>query len=289
MSNTIVVGFDGSPEAQGALHWALWRATKTGAHLNIVVSWTLPSLELTGLDQPVNDPHLVATERDVGDDILQEALTLAADRSITAHGSVVADPPARALVEASENAELLVVGSRGQGTFASLLLGSVSRQVATHARCTTVIVRDAERPESREIVVGADGSEQSRTSMEFAFAEADLIDGSLRVLHGWEIPPIGAVTGVPRFSTPEFVTQLRDEATRSVAESLSGLRSQYPDVEVNEEEQQGNPVELLSEASRSAAMVVVGSRGRGGFLGLLLGSVSHGVAHHAKCSVAIVR
>ena len=84
-------------------------------------------------------------------------------------------------------------------------------------------------------------------------------------------------------------TQLRDEATRSVAESLSGLRSQYPDVEVNEEEQQGNPVELLSEASRSAAMVVVGSRGRGGFLGLLLGSVSHGVAHHAKCSVAIVR
>ncbi|MAT60318.1 MAG: universal stress protein UspA [Micrococcales bacterium] len=289
MSDTIVVGFDGSPEAHGALRWAIWHAVKTNGRLSIVVSWTLPALELTGIDQPVGDSQLVATERDMGEDILQEALGIAVEGGVPATGAVMADSPARALIDASKAASLLVVGSRGQGTFASLLLGSVSRQVATHARCTTVIVRDAADPESLEVVVGVDGSQESRASIEFAFAETDLIDGSLRVLHGWEIPPIGVITGVPRLSTPELVTQLRDDAARAVTELLSGVRNRYPDIEVVEDEQQGNPVELLTEASESAAMVVVGSRGRGGFLGLLLGSVSHGVAHHAKCSVAIVR
>jgi nucleotide-binding universal stress UspA family protein len=181
------------------------------------------------------------------------------------------------------------VGSRGHGTFAGLLLGSVSRQVATHAKCSSVIVRPAADPQSRDIVVGVDGSQPSLHALDFAFDEADRRGMRLRVLHTWDVPPVGAITGVPTFSPPEFIRDLKNSEARLISEALAGHGDRYPDVEVSEELEQGGPVQVLTEASEHAAMVVVGSRGRGGFLGLLLGSVSHGIAHHAHCSVAVIR
>jgi nucleotide-binding universal stress UspA family protein len=201
----------------------------------------------------------------------------------------VGDSPAHALIEASADADLLVVGSRGHGTFTALLLGSVSRQVATHAKCSTVIVRAAADPQSRDVVVGVDGSQPSLRALEFAFQTADRHGLRLRVLHTWDVPPVGAITGVPTFSPPEFIRELRDSEARVAAEALAGHSDRFPDVEVVAELQQGGPVQVLTEASEHAALVVVGTRGRGGFLGLLLGSVSHGTAHHAHCPVAVIR
>ena len=289
MSGTVLVGFDGSSESVHALEWAIRHVQHSGAHLRIVVAWALPPLDLTSNEQLSADPALLNAERDLGNELMERALQIAKDRGLAATGDVIGESPARALVEASQNADMLVVGSRGRGTFTSLLLGSVSRQVASHAGCTTVVVRRSVDPESQEVVVGADGSEASTSALQFAAAEAARIGGSLRVLHGWDLPPVGVITGVPTFSSPEMLQELRESDYRSVAESLSGLHERYPDLQIQLDDQQGNPVQLLVDASKSAALVVVGSRGRGGFLGLLLGSVSHGVAHHAHATVAIVR
>ncbi len=289
MPTSIVVGYDGSPSARMALEWAIEEAKIKQASLRIVVAWSLPPLEMSVSDSSFTDPAVLESEKDYGDELLAEALGLARDAGVDAGGFVLPDSPAHALVEASAEADFLVVGSRGHGTFAGLLLGSVSRQVATHAKCSSVIVRPAADPQSRDIVVGVDGSQPSLHALDFAFDEADRRGMRLRVLHTWDVPPVGAITGVPTFSPPEFIRDLKNSEARLISEALAGHGDRYPDVEVSEELEQGGPVQVLTEASEHAAMVVVGSRGRGGFLGLLLGSVSHGIAHHAHCSVAVIR
>ena len=289
MSEKVIVGFDGSSESTHALEWAIRHVQHTESQLHIIVAWGMPPFDLTNSEQVANEPGLLDAERDGGTELMERALQIAHDHDVAATGDVVGESPARALIEASQQADRLVVGSRGRGTFTSLLLGSVSRQVASHAKCTTVVVRRAADSDSRDVVVGADGSDTSTAAVLFGAAEADRLGGTLRVIHGWDVPPLGVVTGVPTFSSPEMMQELRENDYRSVNESLAGLGDQYPDLQIVLDDQQGNPVQLLADASSSAAMVVVGSRGRGGFLGLLLGSVSHGVAHHAQSTVAIVR
>lgn len=289
MSTRVLVGYDGSEAARLALEWAIAEAKARHATLRVLVAWTLPPLELSAADQSFGDPSVLETEQDYGAELLQQALQLAEEAQVAASGVVVGDSPAHALVDASREADFLVVGSRGHGTFTALLLGSTSRQVATHAKCTTVIVRKKANPDADAVVVGVDGSEPSLRALDYAVGEADRRGAPLRVLHTWDVPPIGAITGVPTFSPPEFLRDLKNTEARLIAESVAGLKSRYPDVEIHEELRQGGPVQALTEESENAALVVVGSRGRGGFLGLLLGSVSHGIAHHANCPVTIVR
>jgi nucleotide-binding universal stress UspA family protein len=289
MSTTVLVGYDGSQASRAALDWAIAAAGEWRARLRVLVAWSLPPLELSAVEQGMGDPAVLEGEEDYGTELLDEALGLARSAGLEAGGFVAGDSPAHALVEASADADFLVVGSRGRGTFTALLLGSVSRQVATHAKCTTVIVRAPADPAAREIVVGVDGSEQSLRALDFAVDLADRRGMALRVLHTWDVPPVGAITGVPTFSPPEFIRDLKGAEARVIGEAIAGLRARYPDTELIEDLRQGGPVQALTEASEHAAMVVVGTRGRGGFLGLVLGSVSHGISHHAHCTVVVVR
>lgn len=290
MSKPIVVGYDGSSVSELALEWAARAAAERNLQLEILVAWSMPPANVGSGMGVAYESQLVEEMRSVSDRSLEEALSHARAISpdVDVRGEVLVSPPAASLVEHSKSASLIVLGSHGRGGFKGLLLGSVSREVATHGQCPVVIVRPAADPEAQEIVVGVDGSEPALAALDWAFDEASRRGLSLRVIHTWEVPPIGAITGVPTFSPPELLEDIRSSEMRSTAEAIAGHRERYPDVTVTQDVERGSPVHILCAASEHAAMVVVGSRGRGGFVGLLLGSVSHGIIHHAKCPVAVV-
>lgn len=194
--------------------------------------------------------------------------------------------PAGVLVDASRQATLVVVGHRGTGGFAELLTGSVGLQVANHAACPVLVVRgevgtDPERHPG-PVVVGVDGSDMSRRAAEFALATAQRYAATVLALYAWPPdtawPPAVVAAGHPPPEVPDVI-----------AETLAGLTERYPQVPVQPEVRQHTPAhEALVDASKQARLVVVGSRGRGGFRGLLLGSVSQAMIQHAHCPVAVV-
>lgn len=291
MTKSIIVGYDGSEASDLAVRWAAEAASSRGLPLKAISVWTLPPTDIGLASGAAFDGELVGALQDEANTVLEKGVSLAqaASEGVDVSGEVMAGPPAGTLVDLAEEATIMVLGSHGRGGFAGLLLGSVSRQVAAHVECPAVIVRAPHDANSREIAVGVDGSDPSLRALEFAFEEASRRAYDLRLLHTWEVPPIGAITGVPAFAPPELLEDLQSAEMRTVAEALAGYREQYPDVTVTQDVSRGSPVSALRDASEKAAMVVVGSRGRGGFTGLLLGSVSHSVSHHAKCTVAVVR
>lgn len=289
MTHPIVVGYDGSSASDLALDWAAQAAHDRHLPLRVLVAWSWPPVNLSGLG--------VAQENGLIEELRAEAETTVKGAVVRARavspdldvtGGVAVSPPAAVLVEQSHDAEMVVLGSHGRGGFTGLLLGSVSRQVAAHADCPVVVVREAADPDAREVIVGVDGSKQAVKALDFAYDYASRRGLRLRVVHTWEVPPIGAITGVPTFSPPELLHDIKGNEMRITAEVLAGHADRYPDVTVEQEIRRGTPVQTLGDMSQRAALVVVGSRGRGGFLGLLLGSVSHGVLHHAHCPVAVV-
>jgi nucleotide-binding universal stress UspA family protein len=140
---------------------------------------------------------------------------------------------------------------------------------------------------SKWIIVGVDGSDGSRHALEFALREAQLRDASVRVVCTWHVP-WSAYSGAPGLDTGLIVTTLREDADQIVHQMVAEAGAKAEGVEVVAEVCEGQPAEVLAERSRGAALLVVGSRGLGGFSGLLLGSVSHECAQHAECPVAIV-
>jgi len=197
--------------------------------------------------------------------------------------------PAASLIEASRAARMLFVGCRGRGGFAELLAGSVSAQVAAHATVPVIVVRDgADQPvPAGPVLVGVDGTPVSAAAIEFAFAEADARGVPLVAYHVWWDPRAASVDDGPigRFD----LERVQQSAERTVAEAVAGWREKYPDVVVqlrlvySTNEEAG-----LIDASATAGLVVVGSRGRGAVRGLLLGSVGQALVHHGQCPIAIV-
>jgi nucleotide-binding universal stress UspA family protein len=175
----------------------------------------------------------------------------------------------------SRSADLVVVGARGVGGFVGMLLGSTAVSLASHTRCPVMVVR-GEPTDAAPIVLAVDGSAVGEAAVEFAFAEAALRKAAILAVHAWLPDHAPPGTGV-------------ESAERLLAEALAGFAERYPDVVVRYEVLSGEPRETLIEASGNAQLMVVGARGRGGFAGLLLGSVSQAVLHHAHCPVTVVR
>jgi nucleotide-binding universal stress UspA family protein len=203
-----------------------------------------------------------------------------------AHG-----PAARVLVDEGVEGAMIVVGSHGRGGFGRLLLGSSSAAVAAHATVPVVVTRGTNANEAwraAPVVVGVDGSAVSEAAVQFAFQAASRRGAGLVVVHAWAQPDPMVDEA---FAVLSESTTRHTEARLAIAESLAGRRDTYPDVDVTEVVADGHAVDaLLGEAAtQRASLLVVGSRGRGGFIGLLLGSVSRGVLHHAECPVAVVR
>ena len=180
-----------------------------------------------------------------------------------------------------------MVGSRGRGGFASLILGSVAAQVAAHAACPVVTIRKAPADDAREIVVGIDATPGSEAALAFAFDEASRHGWTLIAVHAWDIPAYDLLV-VPNGPVPVGLADVADEEVRMSAEVLAGFRDSYPDVEVQEHLVKGPPVSSILTASTNPAMIVVGTRGHGPTVGALLGSISNGVLHKATVPVAVV-
>jgi nucleotide-binding universal stress UspA family protein len=279
----IVVGVDGSPSSDLALDWAVEECTRRKLPLHIIhaFSYGYPMTN-TGLG------YAVGGLRERADSIRGDAIARARRKSPTLAISW-SDPghgPAPALVGASESAATVVVGARGMSAARGLVLGSVSVQVASHASCPVVVVHDTPAPAEAPVVVGVDGSALSTNAIAYAYAQASSRGVGLTVVHGWWLEYVEGTSDSATWTVNWQKFAAEEQAL--VAESLAGWKETYPEVEVRRHSVRGLPVETLVRQSESACLVVVGTRGRGGFSGLLLGSVSQGVMHRAHCPVAVV-
>ncbi|MGW4146710.1 universal stress protein [Streptomyces albogriseolus] len=289
MSGLVVVGVDGSPSSLVAVEAAAREARWRGAGLRVVHAFLWPAMHAprgrSPLGPPEGEPHNRVEH------LVAEAVTRARDTApgVEVSHVVVTGEPVTVLEAQSRAADLVVVGSRGMGGFVGLLIGSTAAHLAAHGRCPVLVVREG-GDEKGPVVVGVDGSAAGERAIEFAFAEASLRGAPLRAIHAWTLwnaPPSELHEGADTYvAMPEGVAEAEE---RLVSEALAGCRERYPGVSVESRAPRGQTREALIEASRSARLLVVGARGRGGFAGLMLGSVSQAVLHHAHCPVAVVR
>ena len=270
----ILVGYDGSPGSERALSWAVREARWRGAVLTICHAWPpgyVPAAA-AGDEQPDR------AQRD-GEQCLARALRFA--RDIMGPGQarplLAAGPAAQVLCGHSAGAEMVVVGSRGRGGFAGSLLGSVGQQVAAHAPGRVVVVRGhwpAAAYAPGRVVVGADGSPASRAAIAFAVEEAALRAVPLLAVSALADAP-GSLGGAGR---------LEDSAGQDIAR----WEKEHPEVTIVWQVTPGQPRTALLDAAAEAQLLVVGGRGWGGITGMLLGSVSQAMLHHAPCPVGVV-
>lgn len=291
MTGPVVVGYLATEEARAALRFAGAEAAARRVPLLVVNAYTVVVSELgvgVGAGFTIDDQFLTALagiaqrEADDGAALVEREYPGVAVSTVVEPG-----PAASVILEHARAAGLVVVGARQHSGLARLLAGGTARQVATHCPAPTVVVRDAQ-PTGDHVVVGIDGSPDSVRALEFAFDFASRHGLRLVPIHTWEVPPVGALTGIPSPEPVELLEEVESNEARTAMEELAGFAELYPDVAVEPRVIRGAAVRTLVEEAADAALLVVGSRGRGGFLGLLLGSVSHGVLHHAACNVAVV-
>jgi nucleotide-binding universal stress UspA family protein len=284
----VVVGTDGSDPSFHAVEWAAREAVMRGAALRIVSVPVLPR-RMAWRNGPQGTPDAVA------DTIVkshEHALAAAAGRVAEAEPGLSVDTallpgrPASALIDAAADASMLVVGSRGSGGFAALLLGSVSRHVATRAGCPVVVVREKPMAVHHQVVVGVRDLDQP-AAIGFAFAEASLRKARVRAVHAWELfLPEMRLTGTERPGAAA------GEVTAEVTEWLTGLlsfwREKYPEVDVVEDVVHASPGRVLAAASANADLIVLGRNSTGEASHAGADPVIHAVLNHANSPVAIV-
>jgi nucleotide-binding universal stress UspA family protein len=278
------VGYDGSEPAEAALAWALDEADRNRLPVRLVYAF-----EWFGMATPMA-PSVAwpdAETRRQAEAMVVDAARQARDThpDLDVTGVLVDGPSAAVLTDQSRTAALVVLGNRGHGGFANLLLGSTGVAVSAHARCPVVVVRGETGPAifRKPVLVGVDGSPGSALALRYAFHQATVRGGRLRVIRTWTPPP-------PEWTPATYDPDSIAAAKRAeVEEMLAEGRQAFPEVEVTVDVFADRPGRALVEASRDAQLVVVGSRGRGGFRGLLLGSVSQQLLHHSACPVAVVR
>lgn len=281
----IVVGVDGSAPSRTATDLAIREARWHGRPLRLVHAFVWPTLGVYVGPSPEGPPDggLAADADRLLAGELDHATTAAPDLLIT--GEVVTGAATPILLEEAGRAWLLVLGHRGLGGFAELLLGSVVGQVASHSPCPLLIARGDQR-DTGPVVVGVDGSASDR-AVEYGFAEAAARGAELRLLHSWH----GRVPAPVEDELPLIYDagDVEQAVMRRLSDAVAKVRERYPSVVVRQEVRRGRTARTLVEASGAAQLVVAGARGRGGFAGLLLGSVSQALLHHARCPVAIAR
>ncbi|MDX3758603.1 universal stress protein [Streptomyces mirabilis] len=279
----IVVGVDPDPAHRMALAWAADEAARRQLPLRLVHVEGVPTEGYGKREISPSREEWNEALREAGKQVLEEAVKFvrAKHPQLEVDAPLAVGDPVWVLREQSRDATAVVLGSRhlsrAQEVFGS---ASVAIPVMAHAHCPVVVVPEPEHvtQEPAYYVVGVDGSEHSGAAVDVAFEEAALRGAELRTLYVWE-------PGHLRIFD-EYESQ--QEARRLLSEIVAGRRPRYPEVDLRHELVVGHPVQVLTDASAHALGLVVGTRGRGGFTGMLLGSVSQGVLHHARCPVIAV-
>ncbi|MFE0800051.1 universal stress protein [Streptomyces sp. NPDC058812] len=288
MTRPITAGVDGSEESLAALAWAAREADRRGTPLHVVHAWRFQALDAAD-----------AGDRDAqerwGRDSVAESVRTVTERypDLTVSTEVrEADDAVAVLLAAAADAETLVLGSRGHGAVVGFLLGSVGQQVIAEANRPVVLVRAGEEAATgaagREVVVGQQGEpEDSADVIGFAFEAAAARGATVRAVRAWALPTV--------FTYSPGSMRLADEAggleqyeRKALGEALGPWRERYPDVPVIEHVEMGSAGQVLLSVAAGAQLVVVGRRARRTAVGARIGSVAHGVLHHADCPVAVV-
>lgn len=284
----IVVGVDGSTVSKVAVDWAARDAVRRGLPLKLV-NVLNPPIVMAFPEVPMPPGYLEWQESE-GRKLLERALTTveeaAAGSPVEVTSELVTGPSVPTLVEESKDAQLLVVGCRGRGALARGLLGSVSNGLVHHAFCPVAVIHDEDptmpHPSQAPVVVGVDGSPASERALGIAFEQASFRGVDVVAVHAW------SDSGVFEFPGADWTTQ-QAMGEETLSERLSGWQERYPDVLVRRVVVPDRPAHQLIEQAKAAQLLVVGSHGRGGFAGMLLGSVSTAVVHSAKMPVIVAR
>ena len=284
----IVVGVDGSAESKVAVDWAARDAALRNLPLKLV-NVLNPPVVMAFPEVPM-PPGYLAWQEGEGRKVLEHALATVEEATggapVEVTSEMVSGPSIPTLVEESKDAQLIVVGCRGRGALARGLLGSVSSGLVHHAFCPVAVIHDEDplmpHPTQAPVVVGVDGSPASERALEIAFDQASFRGVDVVAVHSW------SDSGVFEFPGADWTSQeAMGEALLS--ERLAGWQERYPDVLVRRVVVPDRPAHQLLEQAQSAQLLVVGSHGRGGFAGMLLGSVSTSVVHHARMPVIVAR
>ncbi|UFR06498.1 universal stress protein [Streptomyces sp. Go40/10] len=285
MTRPITAGVDGTEESLAALDWAAREAVRRELPLRVVHAWRYAEA-------------LAAADRDTQHGWVSEGVTEAvrtvSERhpGLTVTTDLVEGGAAEALAGAAAGAEMLVLGSRGHGPVVGFLLGSVGQQVIAEAARPVVLVRAEDQPAAeaagRDVVVGQHGGpEDSAAALRFAFETAAARGAAVRAVRAWTLPPV--------FAYSPGSLKLLDDAgglepyeRQALTEALQPWRERFPEVPVAEHVEMGSAGQVLLSTAGRAQLMVVGRRARRTAVGARIGSVAHGVLHHADCPVAVV-
>ncbi|WP_328785032.1 universal stress protein [Streptomyces canus] len=287
MTRPITAGIDGTEESIAALDWAAREAVRRDVALRVLHAWRFQPYE--GIDAGDRDTQEGWARNAVG-----EAVRTVTGRhtGLDVATEVVEGGSVDVLVAAAADAELLVLGSRGHGPVVGFLLGSVGQQVIAEAARPVVLVRAGDQATAeasgREIVVGQEGDpEDSADVLRFAFETAAARGATVRAVRAWTLPPV--------FAYSPGSLRLLDEAgglepyeRKALASALQPWRERFPGVPVVEHIEMGSAGQVLLSVTARAQLMVVGRRARRTAVGARIGSVAHGVLHHADCPVAVV-
>lgn len=287
MNRPVVVGLDRSPQAWAAVEYAAALAGRRRAPLVVLHAYDPSQL----IVRPTLgwSPDITGVLHNSGERLLADACDVLTGfhPDLEVRTRLEVGGPVDLLLEESRSAYTVVLGSRGSGGFSDLLVGSTTLHVAAHAACPVIAVPKptADSLGLQGVVVGLDGSHASEPAIEYAFEIAADLGERLTAVHAWQVNATSV--GLLRPVTSDLADSAQDERL-VLAESLAGWQEKFPDVHVSHKVMLGHPVSALVRASYGAKLLVVGSRGRGSLRSLVLGSVSHGVLHHAQVPVAVV-
>jgi nucleotide-binding universal stress UspA family protein len=288
----VVVGADGSPSSQLAVNWAARAAAMR--HVPLTVVHVVPSLSVVAstLAWPAGrvPQEVLEIQENDGRRVIADAIKVVEDSATGGNrpdidSEMLFGRYIPALVDLSKDAQLMVVGCRGQ-TGQHRLLGSVSTGLVHHAHCPVAVIHDevsSSLQSSRlPVVVGIDGSRASDLATAIAFDEVSWRGVDLVALHVWSDTDMSTVFGIDS-------SAVQSAAANTLSKSLAGWQERYPEVTVQRVVEFERPVRHLLEQAEKAQLVVVGSHGRGGFGGMMLGSVSTAVAQEARVPVIVGR